>query len=139
MIFNYLPFYLIFRYFNVNCYMYTGADPGFQVRGGEHWKKLCRAEGGTKIFGVFNVKNHDFMPKNHIFSNFRGGAPPLDPPLKIMCKLTWWNKQIINKIVKRKMLHKSYDKYYLYIYICDIQIHHKAAFFLINIDTFFLV
>ena len=50
-----------------------GADPGFQVRG---------AEGGTNIFGVFRVKN----PKNHIFSNFRGGghmpgAPPLDPPL----------------------------------------------------------
>jgi hypothetical protein len=30
------------------------------------------------------VKNHDFTPKNHIFSNFRGGAPaapPLDSPL----------------------------------------------------------
>jgi hypothetical protein len=32
------------------------------------------AEGGAKIFGVFRVKNHDFTPKNHIFSNFRGGA-----------------------------------------------------------------
>jgi hypothetical protein len=64
-----------------------GADPGFQVRGGAHLKKLCRAEGGAKIFGVFRVKNHDFMPKNHIFSNFRGGAhrvhPPLDPPLLV--------------------------------------------------------
>ena len=44
------------------------------------------AEGGAKIFGVFRVKNHDFMPKNHIYSNFRGGArrvrpPSLDPPL----------------------------------------------------------
>ena len=46
-------------------------------------------EGGAKIFGVFRVENHDFTPKNHIFSNFRGGArrvrppppPPLDPPL----------------------------------------------------------
>jgi hypothetical protein len=31
------------------------------------------------------VKNHDFTPKNHIFSNFRGAragcAPLLDPPL----------------------------------------------------------
>jgi hypothetical protein len=29
------------------------------------------------------VKNHDFTPKNHIISNFRGGgaARPLDPPL----------------------------------------------------------
>jgi hypothetical protein len=38
------------------------------------------------MFGVFRVKNHDFTPKNLIFSNFRGGAcrvrpPPLDPPL----------------------------------------------------------
>jgi hypothetical protein len=34
------------------------------------------------------VKNHDFTPKNHIFSNFRGGArrvrPPLDPLLVCM-------------------------------------------------------
>ena len=41
----------------------TGADPGFQVRG-------RRAEGGTNIFGIFRVKNHDFTPKNHIFSIF---------------------------------------------------------------------
>ena len=43
------------------------------------------AEGSAKIFGVFRVKNHDFTPKTHIFSNFRGGAhwvhPPLNPPL----------------------------------------------------------
>ena len=44
------------------------------------------AEGGAKIFGVFRVKNHDFTPTNHLFSNFSGGAPPpppppLDPPL----------------------------------------------------------
>jgi hypothetical protein len=63
----------------------AGADPGFQVRGGAV-KKLRRAEGGAKIFGVFRVKNHDFTSKNHIFSNFRGkgrasGDAPLDPPL----------------------------------------------------------
>ena len=52
----------------------TGADPGFQVRGGgggggggAHLKKLRRAEGGAKMFGVFRVKNHGF---------------PLDPPLQ---------------------------------------------------------
>ena len=40
------------------------------------------AEGGAKIFGVFRVKNHDFTPKNHIFSNFRGGGrAPGAPPL----------------------------------------------------------
>ena len=66
---------------------YSGADPGFQARGGA-LKKLCRAEGGAKILGVFRVKNHDYTPKNHIFSNFRGGGgapgsppPPMDPPL----------------------------------------------------------
>ena len=36
--------------------------------GGAHLKKLRRVEGGAKIFGVFRVKNHDFTPKNHIFS-----------------------------------------------------------------------
>ena len=51
-----------------------GADPGFQVRGGggAHLKKLRRAEGGAKIFGVFRVKNHDFTPKKSHLSNFRG-------------------------------------------------------------------
>jgi hypothetical protein len=50
-----------------------GADPGFQVRGA-HLKNLRRAEGGSNIFGVFRVKNHDFTPKNNIFSNFMGGG-----------------------------------------------------------------
>jgi hypothetical protein len=53
---------------------YPGADPGFQVRGGAHLKKLRRAKGGANIFGVFRVKNHDFTPKKSYFSNFRGGA-----------------------------------------------------------------
>ena len=47
--------------------------------GGAHLKKLRRAEGGAKIFGVFRVKNHDFTTKNHIFSNFRGGARRIRP------------------------------------------------------------
>jgi hypothetical protein len=46
---------------------FSGANPGFQVRGGAYLKKLRRAEGGSKILGVFRVKNHDFTPKNHIF------------------------------------------------------------------------
>jgi hypothetical protein len=33
---------------------------------------LRRAEGGANIFGVFRVKNHDFTPKNHIFTNSGG-------------------------------------------------------------------
>ena len=40
--------------------------------GGAHLKKMRRAEGGANIFGVFRVKNHDFTPKNHIFSNCGG-------------------------------------------------------------------
>jgi hypothetical protein len=47
--------------------MTSGADPGFQAKGA-HLKKLRRGEGGANIFGVFRVKNHDFTPKNHIFS-----------------------------------------------------------------------
>jgi hypothetical protein len=58
-------------------YSYAGADPGFQVREGAHFKKLRRVEGGAKIFGVFRVKNHHFTQKNHIFSNFRGERPPV--------------------------------------------------------------
>ena len=44
----------------------------FKLGGGGCLKKLCRAEGGVNIFGVFRVKNHDFTPKNHIFSNCGG-------------------------------------------------------------------
>ena len=47
---------------------------------GAHLNKLRRAEGGTKIVGVFRVKNHHFMPKNHIFSNFKGDARGVPPP-----------------------------------------------------------
>ena len=59
-------------------YTCAGADPGFKVRGA-HLKKLRRAEGGANIFGVFRVKNHDFTPKNHIFSNFRGARAGCAP------------------------------------------------------------
>ena len=55
----------------------SGADPGFQVRGADLKK--------YNIFGVFRVKNHDFTPKNYIFSNFMGegvggGAHPGSVP-----------------------------------------------------------
>jgi hypothetical protein len=45
--------------------IFTGADPGFQVRRGEgaQLKKLRRVEGGANNFGVFRVKKHDFTPK----------------------------------------------------------------------------
>ena len=106
------PVYICFTKFlyYFTSFPLSGADPGFQVRGGA-LKKIALsesrkilgyfvlkktilsqkiiffpiAEGGANNFGVFRVKNHDFTPKNHIFSNFRGGMhrvrPPLDPPL----------------------------------------------------------
>ena len=79
----------------------AGADPGFQVRGAH--LKNCTERREARIFGIFRVKNHDFTPKNYIFSNFRGCAPdarrmrPQDPPLY------WVNYQ----------LHRDY---YGYIY-----------------------
>ena len=59
----------------------SGVDPGFQVRGA-HLKKIATSGGMRENFGVFLVKNHDFTPKNHIFSNFRGKR--LDSPLKVV-------------------------------------------------------
>ena len=52
-----------------------GRIQDFKLEGGA-FKKWRRSEVGAKFFRVFRVKNHDFMPKNHIFSNFRGGRPP---------------------------------------------------------------
>jgi len=68
---------------NIKTGNYSGADPGFQVRGA-HLKKSRRAEVGAKIVGVFRVKNHDFTQKNRIFSNFRG-----DPPLLLYKGIMW--------------------------------------------------
>ena len=56
---------------------FTGADPGFQVRGSAF--KIMATSGARREFflGVFRVKNHDFTQKKFL-SNFRGapGAPP---------------------------------------------------------------
>jgi hypothetical protein len=42
--------------------------------GGAHLKKLRRAEGGAKTFGVFRVKNHGFTPKKSYFFQLRREA-----------------------------------------------------------------
>jgi hypothetical protein len=43
-------------YFNIRAVPFqhtaAGADPGFQVRGGVHLKKLRRAEGGANFLGI---------------------------------------------------------------------------------------
>ena len=61
----------------------AGADPGFQVRGGAH----------LNFLGYFVWKNHDFMPKNHIFSNFRGersGCASWIHPWKVPGTVPYW-------------------------------------------------
>jgi len=110
----------------------AGADPGFQVSGGRTlkncaerreartflgyfvWKitMLCQkiiylpiAEEGTKSYGVFRVKNHDFTPKkNHIFSNFRGGAHRVRPLPWIRL---WIGTKIFNFVVFRSTISKT--------------------------------
>ena len=61
----------------------SGADPGFQVRAGVALKKLRRAEGGAKIFGVFRVKITILRQKIIFFPILGGralGAPPGSTP-----------------------------------------------------------
>ena len=59
---------------------YQGRIQDFKLGGA--LKNIAPSGGRREIFGVFRVKNHDFTPKNLIFSNFRGGAgcPPPPPP-----------------------------------------------------------
>ena len=64
-------------YKSINAYLEIGnklSIPTSRVQGRiQDFKlKLHRAEGGANIFGAFRVKNHDFTPKNHIFSNGEG-------------------------------------------------------------------
>ena len=95
---------------------YSGEDPEFQVRGNAVKKKLGRAEGGAKIFRVFRVKNHDFTPKNLIFSNFMGGARrvhPLDPPLLFnICNFAPGNSKLLSmSSIKRPYLRSKQTRH----------------------------
>ena len=58
-------------FYRLFTYTMQGRIQDFKL-GGAHLKKLRRAEGSAKIFGVFRVKNHDFTPKNHIFPILKG-------------------------------------------------------------------
>ena len=87
-------------------WLYPGADPGFQVRGGAYFEnfwgisceKKSRFYAKNESFWCISYEKSRFYAKNenfggisceksrfyanHIFSNFRGGARrPLDPPL----------------------------------------------------------
>ena len=57
---------MLFQFYQLSL---TGADPGFQVRGGALKNNLRRAEGGANIFGVFRVKIHDFTQKKSRLQN----------------------------------------------------------------------
>jgi hypothetical protein len=78
--------------------------------GGAHLKKLRRAEGGAKIFGVFRLKNHGFTPKNHFFPNLGGGgagsAPDLVLKSVILCR-TYCNMTSLeyNMLIFEKLLY----------------------------------
>jgi hypothetical protein len=94
-----------------NWKFFTGADPGFQVRGGavkkiapsggrreNFWGISCEKSrfyakksyfsnfrGGTRNFwGISCEKSRFYAKKNHIFSNFRGGARRVRPPLSMV-------------------------------------------------------
>ena len=94
----------------------AGADPGFQVKGGGRGalKKIAPSRGGHEHFGGIScVKNHDFMPKNHIFSNFKGGGggggacagcAPLDPPLLEYLEKTTDLSQVTDKSLSHNVL-----------------------------------
>jgi hypothetical protein len=47
----------------------TGADPGFQVRGGA-FKQIAPSGGRCENFWLLRVKNHDFTPKKSHFFQF---------------------------------------------------------------------
>ena len=73
----YVKLKLLFRkivYYIAKYNTLQGQIQDFKLGGGVNLEKLLRAEGGAKIFGVFRVKNHDFTPKNQIFSIAEGGA-----------------------------------------------------------------
>ena len=90
-------------YVNSNLHMptlYTGWIQDFKLGGA--LKTIAPSGGRRENVRVFRVKNHDFTKKNHIFSNFRGGArrvrPPLDPPLIYTLSIRlykYWHEQVI--------------------------------------------
>ena len=104
-------------------WLISGANLGFQGRGA-HSKKLRRAEGGAKIVGVFRVKNHDFTPKNHIFSNFRGARagcgpspPPGSAPASIYTITTYRYNYTLIKHISLLFINTAYSLVYLGVHI----------------------
>jgi hypothetical protein len=62
---------------STNCGLSTGADPGFQVRGGGALKKIAPSGGRCENFwGISCGKSRFYAKKSYFFSNFRRGASP---------------------------------------------------------------
>ena len=103
--------------------------------GGRTLKNCTERREARKFLGVFRVKNHDFTPKNHIFSNFRGGGggcgAPLDPPLKWLetykdtCKHTYTKTTTKNR--------KTYLYVYVYLNVKPCTFLHEWLFVLVPV------
>jgi hypothetical protein len=60
--------------------LFAGADPGFQVRGGE-LKKIAPSEGRCENFwGISCEKSRFYAKKSYFFQFYRGRAPDAPPP-----------------------------------------------------------
>jgi hypothetical protein len=60
------------------------------------------------------MENHDFTPKNHIFSNFRGARAECDPWLgdyniqrTDLCRITTCNERRINRVHLKSSLYTN--------------------------------
>jgi hypothetical protein len=65
----------------------SGADPGYQVRGGGALKKVAPGGGRREYFwGISCEKSRFYAKKSYFFPILgarAGCAPPLDPPLNV--------------------------------------------------------
>ena len=58
-------------------YLYTGVDPGFQVRGA-HLKKIALSRGRREQFwGISCEKSRFYAKKSSFFQFLEGRAPPI--------------------------------------------------------------
>ena len=62
----------------------TGADPGFQVRGGGTLKKIAQSGGRREnIWGILCQKSQFYAKKSYFFPILGGRAPPGSAPATV--------------------------------------------------------